>query len=186
LNSRNIPGEEKSQQSSQFSKSQVSAAAAAVVEQPLEIVDVATSRRPLTPPPTAALSLHPSTPPEFLVFDSVSVLSSVSKAPSLNREEKEHASPKFLRIGDEPFESTGLDSYSGVTPIVELAAMVESDQQSIESRSEAEYRAMPTGAKHTENFDDRSLRSSNSKESIRSIHTSLHSSNQYMDFTPTK
>ena len=183
LNSKNIPEEEKSQQSSQSSKPQVSAAAAAVVEQPLEIVDVATSRRPLTPPSTAALSLHPSTPPEFLVFDSVSVLSSVSKAPSLNREEKEHASPKFLRIGDEPFQSTGLDSYSGVTPIVESA---ESDQHSIESRSEADYGIMPAGVNHLENFDDRSLRSSNSKESIRSIRTSLHSSNQYMEFTPTK
>ena len=183
LSSRNISEEEKSKTLSQSSKLHEAAA----VDQPPEVVDVATSRRPLTPPSTAALSLHPSTPPEFLVFDSVSVMSSVSKVPSLSGEEKEHASPKFLRIGDETFQPTGLDSLSGVSPIEESADMVERDRQSTESRAEAENREIITRFVPNDiNFDEISLRSSNSKESIRSIHTSLHSANQYMEFMPRK
>ena len=189
-NSTKLLEDEQSRSSSNLSKRQVAAIDEAPPLVAVAVAEVAIGRPPLTPPPTAALSLHPSTPPEFLVFDSMSVMSSVSKAPSLKGDDKEHASPKFLRIADESFQPTSVPSFNGIAAGEGEGETSDSsvprDQQSVRSRTEVDsgdpcIRFIPN-----DSSDERSLRSSNSRESIRSIHTSLHSANQYMQFMPTE
>ena len=66
-------------------------------ELPVLAEPVTTSRPPLTPPSTATLFSHPSTPPSFVYFDSLTALSSQPKEKG-EEGEKDPQTPKFIRV----------------------------------------------------------------------------------------